>query len=101
MKAPGSKLQCNANNNRGIAGLATHPLTALMFATGMLPGWSLANTITPDRTTATTVDVAGNLSDIRTGTVRGKTGFNSFDDFKVSQGNVVNLHVPGAVIDPA
>mgnify|MGYP003629868906 CR=1 FL=1 len=96
MKAPGSKLQCNANNNRGIAGLATHPLTALMFATGMLPGWSLANTITPDRTTATTVDVAGNLSDIRTGTVRGKTGFNSFDDFKVSQGNVVNLHVPGS-----
>lgn len=96
MKARRSKSQPKANNNKGAAGLTRHPLTALMLATGMLPGWSLANTITLDGATDTTVDVAGKVSDIHTATVRGKAGFNSFGDFKVSQGNVVNLHVPGA-----
>ncbi|HDZ57697.1 MAG TPA: leukotoxin LktA family filamentous adhesin [Pseudomonas xinjiangensis] len=73
-----------------------HPLTALMLASGLLPGWSYANTITPDGHTDTNVAIAGAISDITTGTVRGKTGFNSFHDFKVSSGNTVNVHVPGS-----
>ncbi len=44
--------------------------------------------------TATSLDIRGNITDIRTGTVRGNTGFNSFARFEVAAGKTVNLHVP-------
>ncbi|MCQ8781805.1 leukotoxin LktA family filamentous adhesin, partial [Mangrovibrevibacter kandeliae] len=52
------------------------------------------NTIIPDGRTATTASVNGNKADVRTTTVRGKVGFNSFDHFQVGGGNTVNLHLP-------
>jgi filamentous hemagglutinin family protein len=76
-----------------------HPLTVLMLASGMMPGWSLANDITlhtgSGGQTATTIAVNGANTDITTATVRGQTGFNSFGNFTVDAGNTVNLHVPG------
>ena len=76
-----------------------HPLTALMLASGLLPGWSLANDITlhtgSGGQTNTVISVSGANTDISTGTVRGQTGFNSFGNFTVDTGNTVNLHVPG------
>lgn len=84
---------------------ARHPLTALMLASGMLPGWVSANDITVydgsgrvagPGVTQTTLDVTGNVTDITTATVRGNAGFNSFGNFKVFSGNTVNLHVPGS-----
>ena len=70
-----------------------------MLASGMMPGWSLANNITlhtgSGGQTATTIAVNGANTDITTATVRGQTGFNSFGNFTVDAGNTVNLHVPG------
>ncbi|MCL5041125.1 MAG: leukotoxin LktA family filamentous adhesin [Gammaproteobacteria bacterium] len=67
-----------------------------MLASGMLPGWSFANTIETDGSTDTVINTDGNLTDIHTNTQRGRAGFNSFHHFQVSEGNVVNLHLPGA-----
>ncbi|TVP87537.1 MAG: leukotoxin LktA family filamentous adhesin, partial [Pseudomonadaceae bacterium] len=79
-----------------VSALVKHPLTALMLASGLLPGWSYANTIERDGSTDTNITTDGNLTDIHTSTQRGRAGFNSFHHFQVSEGNVVNLHLPGA-----
>ncbi|GAB3508638.1 hypothetical protein GCM10027400_09050 [Pseudoxanthomonas daejeonensis] len=78
---------------------------ALLATWGALPAAALAaNNITltersPGVTdTATTITPRGgnpNVTDIKTTTVRGNTGFNSFGHFEVDTGNTVNLYVPG------
>ena len=99
------KKQSVGSTLHGSRQLTRHPLTALMLASGLLPGWAMANDITlydgsgrvaGPGVTQTTIDVDGNVTDITTATVRGKAGFNSFGNFRVSEGNTVNLHVPGA-----
>ncbi|MGA4635416.1 leukotoxin LktA family filamentous adhesin [Pseudomonas solani] len=80
---------------------------ALLASIGVVPAWAADNTITVHNgsfgggvtgmTTATTITAtSATTTDITTATVRGNTGFNSFGDFKVAQGNTVNLHVPGS-----
>lgn len=81
---------------------------ALLASLGVVPAWAAdSNTITlhggsfgggvTGMTTATTITATSStVTDITTATVRGSTGFNSFGDFKVAQGNTVNLHVPGS-----
>ncbi|MBO9717537.1 MAG: leukotoxin LktA family filamentous adhesin, partial [Pseudoxanthomonas sp.] len=76
---------------------------ALMATWGALPASAMANDITLHQRpgggndTATTITPrAGNpnVTDIKTTTVRGNTGFNSFGNFTVDTGNTVNLYVP-------
>ncbi|MCP4651988.1 MAG: leukotoxin LktA family filamentous adhesin, partial [Candidatus Omnitrophica bacterium] len=50
--------------------------------------------IVVDNKTRTTVTVSGNVTDVRTGTIRGSNAFNSFSSFDVYKNNVVNLHLP-------
>ena len=50
--------------------------------------------IVTDGRTATTLDVNGSTTDIRTTTINGNAGFNSFSRFHVFEGNTVNLHLP-------
>jgi hypothetical protein len=52
------------------------------------------NLIIPDGRTKTTISTSGKTTDIRTNTVRGKVGFNSFSQFKAGAGNSVNMHLP-------
>ncbi len=93
-----NKKQANKGKQKkpGKSALVRHPLTALMLASGMLPGWSYANTIETDGSTDTIVNTDDNLTDIHTNTQRGRAGFNSFNHFQITEGNVVNLHLPGA-----
>ena len=51
-----------------------------------------ASNISIDNRTATQVDVKGNVTDIHTDTFRGQNAFNSFKDFNVTNGEIVNLH---------
>lgn len=57
---------------------------------------ALAQQIVPDGRTATSLAVAGNLTNVTTTTLSGANAFNSFSRFGVDAGNVVNLHVPTA-----
>ena len=49
----------------------------------------------PGTGTQVKVSTDGKITDITTTTVRGQTGFNSFRQFQVGDGNTVNLYVPG------
>ncbi|MWK59071.1 leukotoxin LktA family filamentous adhesin [Pseudomonas otitidis] len=49
----------------------------------------------PGTGTQVKVSADGKITDITTTTVRGQTGFNSFRQFQVGDGNTVNLYVPG------
>lgn len=51
--------------------------------------------IVPDGRTQTSVAVSGNVSDVTTATTNGENAYNSFSEFDVFAGNVVNLHLPG------
>ena len=99
MRSAGRKAAHNNNQAATARAFKPHPLTALMLASGMMPGWSLANDITlhtgAGGQTNTSIAVSGSNTDITTSTVRGQTGFNSFGNFTVDSGNTVNLHVPG------
>ncbi|MFL5289867.1 MAG: leukotoxin LktA family filamentous adhesin [Rhodopila sp.] len=53
------------------------------------------NQIVPDGRTWTNVGASGPVTTITTGSVLGKTGYNSFSTFKEGTGNTVNLVVPG------
>ena len=55
-----------------------------------------ADQITTDSRTATTLEVSGSTTDVRTSTVSGNTAFNSFSKFNVDTGNTVNLHLPNS-----
>ncbi|UAW97349.1 leukotoxin LktA family filamentous adhesin [Halopseudomonas nanhaiensis] len=96
MRARNSSVQGGRKGYGSSKPFTRHPLTALMIASGLMPGWSYANNIVDDGRTATDIAVSGSVTDITTGTVRGKAGFNSFHHFELDQGNTVNLHVPGA-----
>ncbi|MGC6512260.1 MAG: leukotoxin LktA family filamentous adhesin [Parvibaculales bacterium] len=50
--------------------------------------------IVPDGRTQTALSVSGNVTDVRTQTIQGTTGLNSFSVFDVHRGNQVNLHLP-------
>jgi filamentous hemagglutinin family protein len=55
-----------------------------------------AQQIVIDGKTLTTLSYPqSNVTDVRTGTIRGSNAFNSFSIFNVNQGNVVNMHLPG------
>lgn len=73
------------------------PLTPFRLAVLAAMGVSQiagANQIVTDGRTKTSIEVTGSVTDIRTQTIRGQNGFNSFHDFRVDQGNTVNLHLP-------
>ena len=76
--------------------LVKHPLaSAIVAALGVAPGVKAApNTIEVSGRTHTTLDIDGTFTDIRTTTVKGDSGFNSFNHFQVAAGNTVNLHLP-------
>jgi filamentous hemagglutinin family protein len=75
----------------------------LMFGVASLPllmspaAWAQA--IQADGRTLTTVTTAGAVTDVRTATVSGNTGFNAFMHFSVNAGHTANLHVPGGALN--
>ena len=85
-------LVANLRNGHGLmVGVASLPLLMSPSA------WAQA--IKADGQTLTTVTTAGAVTDIRTGTVSGNTGFNSFKSFSVNAGHTANLHVPGGALN--
>ena len=50
--------------------------------------------IVTDGRTQTTLDISGSVTNIRTNTISGNTGLNSFSIFNVYQNNTVNLFLP-------
>lgn len=66
-------------------------ITAFAF---MFTQTGYAAMITADGKTDTTVVSNGNVYDVYTNTVSGKTGFNSFSNFDVYQGHTANLYLP-------
>ncbi len=75
---------------RAVRKIFTALIASLVFGAAALA----QTTITPDNNTATTVSTTGNVTDINTTTVTGATAYNSFNDFNVGQGDVVNLYLP-------
>jgi len=65
--------------------------TALAFT---MTQSGFAAMITADGKTDTTVTQTGSVYDVRTTTVSGKTGFNSFSNFDVYSGTTANLYLP-------
>jgi filamentous hemagglutinin family protein len=64
--------------------------------------WSQAawsQSIQTDGRTLTTVTTAGAVTDVRTGTISGNAGFNSFKSFNVNAGHTANLHVPAGAVN--
>lgn len=55
---------------------------------------SFADQIITDGKTQTTLTTNGHVTDVRTETVNGVNGYNSFSKFDVYKNNVVNLHLP-------
>lgn len=53
---------------------------------------AFASNITIDGRTATQIATNGNVTDIHTDTFRGQNAFNSFKNFNVANGEIVNLH---------
>lgn len=58
----------------------------------------LAQSITADGRTATSVTISGSVTDIRTSTVTGSHGVNTFSSFSVGAGGTANLHVPSGAV---
>jgi len=71
-------------------------LIVLIFMSSFSLNIVSAQEIIPDGNTATNLNVHGNITDIRTGTISQNTGFNSFDLFNVDTGNIVNLYLPSS-----
>ena len=60
-------------------------------------GNARANFIVPDGRTQTTLSSGGaGVTNITTSTMSGGNAFNTFTNFKVARGNIVNLYVPSA-----
>ncbi|WP_293776099.1 leukotoxin LktA family filamentous adhesin [uncultured Oxalicibacterium sp.] len=57
---------------------------------------AFAQNIVTDGRTNTTLTQTGNVTDVRTNTIQGGVGFNSFSRFSVAGGDVANLYVPDA-----
>ena len=63
----------------------------------VFPPFAHANSqpqIVVDGRTSTSLNIQGSTTDIRTNTVFGQTGLNSFSRFNVNRGNTVNMHLP-------
>jgi filamentous hemagglutinin family protein len=73
-----------------VFGLASVPM--------LLSPAAWAQSIQTDGRTATSVTTAGAVTDIRTSTVSGNAGFNSFKTFSVNAGQTANLHVPDGAL---
>jgi filamentous hemagglutinin family protein len=85
-------LVANLHRPHGFAiGMASLPLLMSPAA------WAQA--IQADGRTLTTVSTAGAVTDIRTGTIAGNSGFNSFNTFSVNSGHTANLHVPSGAVN--
>ncbi|MDP3288167.1 MAG: leukotoxin LktA family filamentous adhesin, partial [Methyloversatilis sp.] len=85
-------LVANLHRPHGLAiGMASLPLLMSPAA------WAQA--IQADGRTLTTVSTAGAVTDIRTGTIAGNSGFNSFNTFSVNAGHTANLHVPSGAVN--
>lgn len=85
-------LVASLRNGYGLmAGVASLPLLVSPSA------WAQA--IQTDGRTLTTVTTAGAVTDVRTATVSGNTGFNAFKHFSVNAGHTANLHVPGGALN--
>lgn len=87
-----------ADSNRR-ARFAVKPLAlAVALAAGgqslLMPNTLRAEQIITDGRTNTTLEIQGNVTDVRTKTIVGSTAYNSFSKFDVNKGKVVNLHVP-------
>jgi filamentous hemagglutinin family protein len=68
---------------------------ALVFQAPLLTYlYAQAPAIVPDGRTQTKVNQTGNVTDIRTNTIKGINAYNSFNRFNVPNGNTTNLHVP-------
>lgn len=83
--------------DRNLGPRRSGPVWSALLCSTMLvpPSLSQAQTvIVPDGRTNTTVTTNSTTSDIRTGTVQGQVGFNSFREFSVGAGATVNVHVP-------
>ncbi|HEX6971732.1 MAG TPA: leukotoxin LktA family filamentous adhesin, partial [Limnochordia bacterium] len=57
---------------------------------------AFAQSIVADGKTQTLIEVAGKVTDISTSTLVDGNAFNSFSEFSIDSGNVVNLHVPSS-----
>ena len=86
-------------------GLMYQPSTAMlgMLIVGVTPQMGFAqavnlgpetNNIIADGLTKTKIVVKGDRTSIRTDTISGNTGFNSFSDFQQAAGTRVDLYVP-------
>ncbi|MDR2425948.1 MAG: leukotoxin LktA family filamentous adhesin, partial [Endomicrobium sp.] len=69
-------------------------ITAVLFAVSQS---GFAQMIVIDGKTDTLLETNGNVTDIKTNTVSGNTGFNSFKQFDVYLDNTVNLHLQNGI----
>ena len=69
-------------------------ITAVLF---VFTQSGFAQMIVTDGKTDTLLETNGNVTDIKTNTVSGNTGFNSFKQFDVYLNNTVNLHLQKGV----
>jgi|GEM_PF-3046111 len=80
--------------------LLVHKLLVYLLTIAMVFGpvtsvtLAQADPIVVDNRTDTFVNVHGSITDVRTETLRGATGYNSFSRFNVPGGTTANLHVP-------
>ncbi|MDY0056584.1 MAG: leukotoxin LktA family filamentous adhesin [Methyloversatilis sp.] len=85
-------LVATLRNGHGLmVGVASLPL--------LMSSAAWAQAIQADGRTLTTVTTAGAVTDVRTATVSGNTGFNAFKHFSVNAGHTANLHVPGGALN--
>ncbi|RFA35085.1 leukotoxin LktA family filamentous adhesin [Alkalilimnicola ehrlichii] len=88
-------------HHTGGARFRLHPTKAAILSAiaattapvGVWAGPGQTELVTDGRTN-TSVDQNGNRFRVETGTVRGSSGFNSFEAFRVAAGDTVDLHLP-------
>ncbi|MGI6091826.1 MAG: leukotoxin LktA family filamentous adhesin [Negativicutes bacterium] len=93
-KASGKVVADISAKRKSLAKQVAASVAVLQLLSNIGLGSAYASNITIDNRTATQVDINGNITNIHTNTFssNGKNAFNSFKDFSVSQGDIVNLH---------
>lgn len=81
--------QGKTKSSKSAGGAGVLALSAVLVTPG-----AHAQGIVTDGRTATTVTQNGQVTDIRTSTIQGGNGFNSFSRFNVGSGETANLYVP-------
>jgi len=89
----GYRLHFTRSGFRSLKAPLVYTLSAALTFNPLL--LAAAPQIVTDGRTDTRLQINGNLTDVRTNTIRGDKAFNSFDRFDVHRGNTVNLHLPG------